>query len=324
MMFNTYKIFPGFNNFILNANLPPSLKSLTLQIVWIWFLLQGTWWLLIFSFDQLIVLLNYIIFLLLVFIFTGDLTLVFKYIITDSTNLIYKIVQKILSYLNFLLSRQDIESYTDYIVFVMCSDYLFMVIIGVIVIKYFNKCFSQDESYNNYFILGFFIWLFYNLVCLVIGGVLYPNQDPMSHIANLRNVSMIITSLTYVIFRKLELFVTNECGDISLNLNLIKFESWVTFILNLFFVTYLAVLLVTLFYGYTEVHYLNNIKSGYIYPNMDLPSSYKWALTTFLVSPKLLLIQILAFLVYNVYYSYKIHSLISFYIKYKKDEKKTC
>jgi len=85
---------------------------------------------------------------------TGDLTLVFIYIITDFINLIYKTVCKLLFYLNFLLFRKSIEPYGDYIGFVMCGDYLFMIIIGIIFIRYFNKCFSQDESYINYIMLG--------------------------------------------------------------------------------------------------------------------------------------------------------------------------
>jgi hypothetical protein len=100
-----------------------------------------------------------------------------------------------------------------------------MIVIGVIVIKYFNKCFSQDKSYKNYFILAFFILFFYKLVFLIIGGVLYPNQDPMSHLANLRNVSIVIASLVCAILRKLELFVKNKCGGVPLNPNLVKFES---------------------------------------------------------------------------------------------------
>jgi len=46
----------------------------------------------------------------------------------------------------------------------------------------------------------------------------------MSHMANLCNVSMIVASLIYVILKKLEPFVANKCGGVSLNPSLVEFE----------------------------------------------------------------------------------------------------
>ncbi len=321
--FYAYKTSHGFNHFILYVNLPPSVKSLILQIAWVGLFLQGIQWLSSLIFNQLIVLLLYINNIISVFFQTGDLALVLKYTITDFSNLIYWIVCNLDTCLYDLLSCQRIESYSDSLIFLMCCDYLFMIMVAIVTMICFNICFRQPESYMSHIMLALSSWLLYNLVCLIFGGGFYPEQDWETHIDNLCNVSQIIMFLVYILLRNLERFVVKRCGGVLLSPILIEIDPHATLIRNLFFIICLIIFLITSLYSFIDIHNINNVNSGYVYSNIDLLLSYRWLFETFAVSPEILFIKILVLVVYNLYSFYKIYFIISFYKKYKLRGKKT-
>ena len=108
---------------------------------------------------------------------TGNLVFVLKCIAGDSANLIYRVVCGLCAYLNYLLFRQGMAPYADYLMAVMFGDYLFMMILGVTTIVFFTKSFSEPDNDINDIILVISALLFYNSFCVVFGGTFYLVQD---------------------------------------------------------------------------------------------------------------------------------------------------
>jgi len=324
MAFYAYKNSQGLTHFIIHADLPPSAKSFVLQIAWIGILLQVVLWLLTFCWDQLALLLLYIFYIIIILVSTGDLILVLKYIVTDTLNLVYKILCGLCTYLYYFLFRQGMGPYTDHLLVVMFGDYLFMIIFAVISLESYSWSMRRPNSYTARIMLGFSIWFLYNSACVVFTGMFYSARSWESHMDNVCNVSSIFASLVYILLINLELFVARRCGNgVLLNTEIGWLDSWVRLMRNLSLVVCLTVCLVTLFYFFTEVHHSTNVRSGYVYYDVDLSSSHRWAFDTFWVLPEVLHLKIIVLFAYNLYSFYKVCFLISFLIRHKPKKKKT-
>ena len=207
---------------------------------------------------------------------TGDLVFVSKCIVGDLVNLIYRIVCSLCAYVYYLLFRQGMAPYNDYMIAVMCGDYLFMVILAIIVIVFLGRSFSQHGNYTNYIMLAFSTLLFYNSACVFFGGIFYIVPDWESHINNVCNVSTIITALVYLILTSLECFVVSTCGGgIVLDPDMRDIDWRVRLMVKVLLTIFVIAFLVTLFYSFIETHHFNNMRSGYVYPTIDLTPSYR-------------------------------------------------
>jgi len=207
---------------------------------------------------------------------TGDLVFVSKCIAGDLVNLIYRIVCGLCAYVYYLLFRQGMAPHNDYLLVVMFGDYLFMMVLAIIVIVFLTRSFNQPHNYINYIMLVISALLFHNSVCVFFGGNFYIVPDWQSHINNMCNVSTIVTALVYLILTNLERFVVSTCGGgIVLDPDMRDIDSRVRFMVNVLLTIFVIVFLVTLFYSFIETHHFNNVRSGYVYPIIDLTPSYR-------------------------------------------------
>lgn len=316
VMFYEYRNSPGFNHFILYADLTPSMKSLALQLAWVGLIFEFFWGLLLFCLDQLVSLFFYIVFLLNTLLVRGDLVLVFKYIVRDSSNLIYRALGAIGAYIHYLFFREGMESYADHLLLVMFGDYLFMVVAAVLTIVFFRRGMSHSSSSVDHVILVVVVWMLYNSVCVVFGGMYYSSLDWPSHKDNLCNITLIVSFLGFFLLNRLERFVVKRCGDkVLLDPHFVKLEPYYKFVRNLVLVISGVVFLITLFYSFTDLHQFVNFISGLVYRDLDLSPSHKWGAFTVRFSQQALSARTLIYSIYNVYVFYKIYFLISFFIK---------
>ena len=90
------------------------------------------------------------------------------------------------------------------------------------------------------------------------------------------NISCIVAFLTYLVRTNLERFVASNCReDMVLDPIMKDIELKVTFMVNVLSAMFIIIFLVTLVYSFIDTHNINNINSGYVYPHIDLASSYQ-------------------------------------------------
>ena len=251
-------------------NLTPAISSFVIQLSWIGPLFIIILALLGFVLYKLILFILYVVYIITKLMAGGSLTSVLNLIMVDSFNVIYDLVSFLMNYLLYLLFHKGVGPHAKYQLVNMFCDYLFMMMFATYILILLIKSVNKPRNYINHIVLIFSILPFFNLVCLVFGGLPYLTLDFDSHLDNLCNIQHIVAKLLCSLYRRLNRFIKRRGGLVGSDLLFIRLDRYFEPVFTLFFSSSNIVSLITFFYGLLDIHYFTNVHSGYVYPDFDI------------------------------------------------------
>jgi hypothetical protein len=314
-VFSLYRAHKDSNDLMPDPNLTPAVSSLMVQLSWIGSLFNMILGWLVFISNKLISFLFYTIRIIALLMGGGSLTSVSILIIKDCLGVIYQFVSFIVDYSQHLLLHKGVDPYADYSLPTLYWDYLFMMVCAVSTLILFIKSVNQPRNCINHIALLLSCLPLFSSACLVLGGLPYLTLDSGSHLDNLCSVSHIISKLLSSLYKRLKSFIESKGGLAYADLPFTRLDPYFEPLFTLFFSICTVVYLITLFYCLLEVHHLTNVYSGYVYRDIDISGSFSWSFGVFRFWEFAVFIKIIILLIHNVYYSYKLYCLISFFFK---------